>query len=125
MNEGIKVTLEQVEKLVNFLKPHLGLQRWDIRCAVVRPVTLDGAMADCEYNSDARIALIRVRDTQDSRLVFIDAVVHELVHCVLWWADFDADDRDGKLWSKVLEQSMRDLTNPIALWVYDHPQARI
>jgi hypothetical protein len=110
----------QVEKLVRFLQNELGLERWDIRCEVVRPVTLEGAMADCEYDADARVAFIRVREVQDSLEAFVDTVVHELCHCVLWWADFNTEDRDGKLWSQVLEQSMRDFTKPVAKWVCEH-----
>jgi hypothetical protein len=113
----LTVTQDQLEKLVRFLKRELGLERWDIRCAVVRPVTLEGAMGDCEFDADSRVAFLRLRDVQDSEQAWVDTVVHELVHCVLWWADYNTEDSNEKLWSKVLEQSMRDLTKPIVKWV--------
>jgi len=117
------VTEEQARKIVNFVAKVYRLDRWDIRTIVVRPTTLDGAKADCQFCAQSRNALVRVRENQDSLIDCVDTIAHELTHCVLWWADYDPSESDEmKLRANVLEQSMRDLTRPFAFWVREHLQ---
>lgn len=117
----VEVNDQQVGDIIAYLVSVFGLERWDIRWKVVKAVTLDGAKGDCEFDSQARAALVRIRENQESLEDCVDTIVHELVHIVLWWADFDeSNGYDNWLKSTVLEQSMRDLTKPIARLVIEH-----
>jgi hypothetical protein len=123
MIKPVEIDQRMADRLVKFIQEMYGLDRWDIRVAVVKSVTLEGAHGDCQFESESRTAFIRLREIQDSVEHFVDTVVHELTHVVLWWADYDSDASDEmKLRCTVLEQSLRDLTKPAVRYVMSQLQ---
>lgn len=119
--ETVEVNDEQVGKIIAYLVKAFRMERWDIRWRVVKAVTLGGAKGDCEFDSQARTGFIRIRENQENLFDCVDTIVHEVVHMVIWWADYPEDEGyDNWLKSTVLEQSMRDLTRPTAQLVKEH-----
>lgn len=99
------VTQEDIDAVVAFWQPRLGLEKWRIRASIVGAGTLEGAYGDSDWCAESRTATIRIREDQPCRDDFLDTVIHELLHPSLWFVKLDKDDHVTAL----LEQWLRDV----------------